>query len=209
LSIGLRWLMRDASRPAPLGARPPRLRTDMPPDGWEALKLTPAQSLGASIDSGLLRAADGVARSISRRVFLRRAGQLGLLLGLAVTDVLWFSPSAQALTCNFFDGSNDKFPGACGPSEPCGGSQCNSSDNCDTKVQCSGGGHLQKQPWASATCGTGDNSWSENCCSQNGFHWSCHDCCGCTANISGQCDFASCGNHTRYRCICRHQGSAC
>jgi hypothetical protein len=194
-------------RAAPPGVWAMPLRPDRPPDGWEVLSPTAGQEALVRLDAALLRFADTAARGITRRGFLKGLGQLGLLLGLTTTGMLWGTELARAHppACDLFDDPGDA---PCGPSPICDRDlYCNDNGNCqanrgDTEKRTYGGGSC-----CSSTCSGTDNCWREHCCGHPNWnsHVRCCDCCAPSAGVD--CTGSGCPNN---RCICRSKvGATC
>lgn len=187
-------------RAAPQGTRPPSIRMDNPPDGWRSVAGEHRYSLATT----LIRSSAAVADRVTRREILRRGGELGLLVGLQLTGLLWKAGPAAAVDpscgCNCDDASGE-LPGPCGPSPLCNNSAvCNSNGNCAlsvTGVRRRINASTNSWPGTSCGCDTCTNCWTENCCSQFNHVYRCCDCC---TNGAGQPRCTGCDKH---RCICR------
>lgn len=187
---------RVPPRLAPPGTRPPEPRPDRPPDGWSPLKPSRRDRIWSSVDAAVLRLADGVARGLTRRQFLKRAGQAGLVLALSTTNLLWHTGTASADPCT----------GPCGPSPLCSNTKC-SSGNCNLSVS-----GVKRRVNANTgvhegyACGsnTANNCWVEDCCSRNGSFWNCCDCC-----VSGTQAPLCTPNCSKHACICRTNLHVC
>lgn len=204
MSKGLLLSPRRVPRPAPPGVRPGLARdSDRPPDGWELLNPTPAQRVGVHLDRALLRLADSAARGTTRREFLKRTGQVGLLAGLAASDLLWSPTRAKA----FHTSELCKGCPPCGPSVFCGSDDCRADGQCQLNTP-----NVRRQIYTTGTCSSSSahNGWTENCCSDCSGQWhciaNCADCCTPDVTGSGTC---SCTNPQRYKCICRACASNC
>lgn len=203
------WTERLLRRNRPPRLAPPRVphlslsRDGGPPDGWEPLDPTPGDRVLAHVDRALLRFVNGAAAGITRREFLRRAGEAGLVIGLSASVVLWERPAGAEHTFE-----NCKGCPPCGPSEHCGNSKCKQGD-CDLSVS-----YVRKRPYGGSNCAPSDahNCWKENCCDKCGpgktFHCiaRCCDCCTTTVTASGICN---CASPTRYLCHCRNCRASC
>ncbi len=187
---------RRLARPAPPGARPASDVTG-PPDGWRRLGVGPLRRAEFTADSTLLLATDSIVRRMSRRRFLRGAGELGLVIGVGASKLLFDAPAwaAPELECNCF---GDGESGPCGPSDLCFLSECGNNGHCDSNAVCSNGVHVKGRPHNDMDCGT-SGCWNE-CC--GGTTRLCCDCCGCRQHTI-QC-VSNCGA-THYKCICRHK----
>lgn len=186
-------------RPAPAGTRPPA-PGDAPPDGWQAVSSTRLGRVIGVADRLLFVATSAVGGRLSRRVFLGRLGQLGLLVGLSASGLV-FGTDAEAVihNCNFDDAPDCDNPGACGPSEPCNASECTTTGNCKLTYSCNGKS-VEGRQYGSTTCTTSQGgSWTECCVNSI---WVCRDCCGCAVHSSGTCSTGNCSGATRYACIC-------
>lgn len=193
-------------RPAPAGGARVTSRADRPPDGWIPVDPGLGDRLATEIDRSVLSLADAAARRVSRRAFLRRVADVGIVLGLAVTGLSWGQRTAGAYAHIYSscDPIGDPPPGPCGPSGLCDPSTC-SNGNCAN--------NNKKRPWGGSTCcsscsGT-DNCWQENCCANNNWnsHIKCCDCCNSTGS-GGSC--TTCGGGTAQKCICRAKvGNPC
>jgi hypothetical protein len=194
-------------RPIPPGVRLVPLRTDMPPDGWEALDPSWSERIRVTIDRALLQIADSLARGMNRREFLKKAGQASMVVGLAASGVLTSTTSARAWStpCN-----------GC-QNHPCGPSPICSSTYCDGNCKVGNSPYVRRRQYNTSNCCTDINStcgnwWPEDCCSCAGkpgvvdwwvAKWRCHDCC---APAGGKdCSPTSCGK----RCICRVKTGTC
>lgn len=201
---GLRLRRHRNTRPAPAGSRP-SASTDSPPDGWDLVEPSRGQQASVRLDGALLRVADSAARHVSRRDFLKRVGQVGLVVGLGTVRVLWGPvPRAEAAHCNHYGQSSSG--GACGPSEICPNLSCTAEKQCKTAHTCSQGCGVRRQPHTQGTCGSdsASNCWTE-CCS--GTTWRCCDCCTCQTLNEDAC--MSCTGCTKRKCICRKPTVAC
>jgi hypothetical protein len=210
MSVGLLSRPPRSIRPAPAGSRP-IAPWDARPDGWELIEPSPGERFLTRVDRILLSTADSVADRISRRTFLSRTGQLGLLIGLVGTRLLWGAEEGQAAPfCNTCvdPGETDRNDGACGPSEPCNVlNECSGANNgnCNLGWGCNNS-NVQGQVWASGVCQpqNAGGTWDECCGSQI---TTCRDCCGCKIHSSGTCTQGTCSNKTRYKCICENHTS--
>ena len=206
------WYRRQRSkmiRRAPYGSKPPT-RADRPPDGWKTVDSSSTERLAELADRALFSVTGRALEEVSRRNFLGKSAKAGLALGLA-TMPLWRSNSAvlaHGEPCNVWDTTPQSLPGACGPSPLCWSSHCNSNKQC----------HLAHPPTkrrtytgSTCTCNSCNNCWTEHCCTQNGYHWRCCDCCESHPNTSLRCSASSC-DHTDLsmnKCICRKRLEAC
>lgn len=182
-------------------------RTDRPPDGWIPVDPNLRERISVEVDRNVLRIADSAARRVSRRAFLRRAADAGIVLGVAFAGLGWRQRSADAYAhiytvCDPND--LDPPPGPCGPSGLCDPSTC-SGGNCSN--------NNKKRAWAGDTCCSGctgtDNCWQEDCCGDPDWdsHIKCCDCCNSTGS-GGTC--TTCQGGTAQKCICRSKvGAAC
>lgn len=209
--MSAKWRL-PVSRPRSAGKHSTRL--DGPPDGWERLDGSLSQLAASQIDVALLRATDAAARGIGRRQFLKRAGQIGLVAGLGITNLVWDRPARAShnfreICCNTTtcDGISDQFPGACGPSAPCRDAHCATNGQCKLNHTHNGSSFpIQRQLYATGNCSgsNADNCWTEDCCSENGFMWKCCDCCENHPSSNNACNCAG-----KFRCICRERQQAC
>lgn len=167
------------------------------------MDLSTRRRLASELDRWILSLADSAARRITRRTFLRRAGEIALVIGLATTHLLWGSP-AQALDCNATD-PNNELAGPCGPTELCPSNHCQNDNNlCKLSIT-----NVRRRTYGTFTCGPDDvdNCWNENCCDQPANAMvRCCDCCTPSPNMSGQCN---CTNPVRYPCICKKVTQVC
>jgi hypothetical protein len=206
-SVGQTRLLRTRfhgfARPARPGVRAWVPPTVHPTDGaW------PADALLVVIDGGLLWVSDSIARQVSRRTFLSRVGQVGLVLGLSAARVLLGTDGGVAVTapeCNVCTdtGENDVNPGACGPTEPCGNQECRSGDNrhlCNLDFQCgSPPRSVRGRIWGTFICTNSQPGKWDECC--QGKLSICRDCCGCRTHAR-RCEVGACTGGTRWACIC-------
>ena len=192
----LRRLSR--SRPAPPGVERTSTRLDEPPDGWASVDPTPAQSVAATLDGTALRIADAAAAAVSRRQFIKRIGQIGLIAGLAASGLLWrpASASGYAETFGYCDPFGDPPTGPCGPSGLCNPDRC-TNGNCtvDNKRRPYGGNTC------CSTCTGTSNCWREKCCGNPSWvsYVKCCDCCA-PGGTNGNCMGTNC---TNTKCNCR------
>lgn len=200
-----RWHGRFA-RPAP--ARAGRLSTSMegPPDGWPIARGHATDRVAERLDRAVLSAADTAALAISRRDLLKRAGQLGLVVSLGVSGILWRARTAAgyAYIYNSCDPLGDPPTGPCGPNGLCESSLC-SGGNCANSQS--------KRTYGGSGCCSGCtgtvNCWQENCCANNNWnsHMKCCDCCT-SSGTGGSC--TRCTGASAHKCICRSKvGMAC
>jgi hypothetical protein len=201
VSTVLRSPPRRLRRPAPEGSRPLELGADWPPDGWQLVDPSLSDRMVERADYGLLRAADSMARWITRREFLRRAGELGLVAGLATTRVVWGKDVAQAGHVRCYQCGN-----ACGPSPPCPTSRCTSGGDCNAAL--SGMRYRVHDGWACTN--TSGQCWIANCCNPPSGHCETQQakkqCCDCCDSGSPNNCTSPCTN--KYKCICE-KGLGC
>lgn len=201
---------RNQSRQAPPGVRPPRLDSFGPPDGWLVVTPKPGQRFSSWIDSGIIYAADGMARLIPRREFLKRAGEAGVATGLALSGVLWSAGPIHADEpdcgpCNCQVSGNDENPNACGPSPPCNASQCLSGGRCNLNAS---GVRRRVNPstshWSGLSCGqaTDHHCWLE-CCPAGGSNKKFR-CCDCCVDSCAACTTSCNGCTMKKRCVCEN-----
>lgn len=109
--------VRSATPSVPAGVQAPAA-LDKPPDGWTVVNPTLARRFEVQADRILLSATDSLAREISRRRFLKRLAQAGVVVGLSFGNVLWQEHPSRALPleCNCFGQGQ---AGPCGPSDIC------------------------------------------------------------------------------------------
>lgn len=192
----LRRLSR--TRPAPPGVERTSTRLDAPPDGWALVDPSATQSAAVALDTFALRMTDAAAAAVSRRIFLKRVGQVGLVAGLAASGFLWNpSPaSGYAATFSFCDPFGNPPTGPCGPSGLCNPDRC-TSGNCTNSAKRRGYGGST----CCSSCSGTANCWRENCCSTPGWmsHVKCCDCCA-PGGTSGNCMGTNC---TNTKCNCR------
>ncbi len=202
------WRRRSRRTPrlAPAGARAPQTHSNRPPDGWEALDPPVTERIRTRADTLLFAATDAAARVVSRREFLRRSGQVALVVGVAASGVLFVPGYAKAdfhcTTCNCQD-PNNQTPGPCGTSPICTNSHC-INNNCDTtqgviQRRANSSGH-----WPGLNCAsnTADNCWTEPCPT------GCKRCCDCCTGDNATPHCSSCSS-TKHRCICRSNWTNC
>lgn len=178
---------------APPGSQRPSRRSGSPPDAWVPLNPSLLQQARSRLDYVLLRAVGSSSRWISRRQFLRRLGQVGVLVGVSAGSVLWRQDRSLAHGRTCFMPCN-----ACGPSPPCNQSlgYCNSNGQCNLGTA---GVRRRTHDDFTCTCDSCDNSWTDHCCSCLGVHYQCNDCCTPT----GGTDKCVGGCSDKHACICK------
>lgn len=195
-------LLHKVARPAPPGASPFPGGSEGPPDGWEVVDPSLSDRVVITLDSLLFSAVVRSAQAISRRDFLKRVGQVGVLAGLSMSNLLWSNRPARAdgLACRDADG----FP--CGPSPVCPDRFCRADGQCKLAEA----GVKRRGPWESFNCAsdTANNCWTEECCGPddpvpNPGHFRCCDCCVPTPE-NPRCD-----NCSKHRCLCKNRTSGC
>ncbi len=203
MSTGLPHLHSRRPRPAPAGVRSGIARAaDGPPDGWELVMPTSTERLRVHADRALLRLADSAARGVTRRELFKRAGQIGLVVGLGASEL--FSPSTARA---FHTSEGCKGCPPCGPSEYCGSDDCRADGECELSTP-----YVRRRPYTGSSCGSSSehNGWTENCCSMCSGQWhciaGCADCCTPDVTSSGDC---SCASPPRDKCSCRACRSNC
>lgn len=160
-----------ASRPAPPGTHRFTKRSDRMPHGWAPLDPTRIERVRVHADSALLNMADAAARSVSRRTFLKRAGQMAFAVGVSMS---WIVKAASPAAARCYQCGDP-----CGPSPPCGSSKCVSgTGDCKTSVA---GVRYRDHDDFFCTNSSGQ-CWTANCCAgvcPPGQQQSrlCCDCC--------------------------------
>lgn len=198
-------------RPAPLGSRP-TAAWDSPPDGWDLVMPSFGDRVTTVADRPALTVMDSIARSINRRTFIKRVGQVGAVIGLSGARFLWGVESALAVNpCNAcVNGATDNNPGACGPSEPCFSNECSGANGfqCNLSHTCNNGVSMEGRVYNTSDCTTTQPGFWEECC-QRKLH-RCRDCCGCRPHSSGGCNRNVCSAGARNKCICEYNvGTSC
>lgn len=189
------WFRRAtrSSTPAPPGTG--RVQTVKgPADAWTSLNPRLPDRIVEGLDRASLRVADRAASAVSRRLFLKRVGQVGLLVGLGLSGLLqgsFVQAYEETVGCNAYGDP---------PGGPCGNSPLCEPDRC-TGQNCTD--HGKRRDYRdNFCCGfncTGSmNCWRENCCSWPAWnsYVSCCDCCAMGGTIG-------CTNCTGTKCVCR------
>lgn len=187
-----------------------RSRLHTLPPGWEAATPpTRTERRRERLHSSLHFVVVTTSRSITRRRFLRRTGEVALGAGLALNGWIWRGPTAAAHEP--LETGCGPLAAGCGPSPICPDSQCRLSGGAEGKCRLGAAGVRTRvntsNHWAGFSCGT-DNAhhcWRE-CCGGNNLKRCC-DCCVDPANCSG-CDACS-GCTGKRACICRRTIGTC
>jgi hypothetical protein len=202
---------RRPRRFGPPGAGPPILRADRPPDGWIPVASSRRPKVMTWADAGVIHLAASTARGLNRREFIKKTGEVALVAGLALSDVLWgTNPSSAA------DGVSPCGPnaGGCGSSPICPSSVCapdpsGPGQNCDLTLNVRKRVNATSGGWSDTSapaCGSDNasNCWRE-CCS--GSQKRCCDCC-VPPRFTNGLSCTSCSQDKR-RCICRSTINTC
>ena len=183
-----------------------RARADHPPDGWMPVGTSMSERLYMQVDGFLIRVSALAARGVSRRQFLRRVGEVGVVAAAAASGVL---PTRWSKAGHAPVGERKACRGTCspcGPSPLCNLDYCNddSPKNCAT-----GRPDTKRRRYEHFDCvgPTVANFWFEECCFDSACNgtWKdaliqCSDCCGGAGGTS--CSSGSCPNGSK-ACICR------
>ncbi len=206
MSTQLRSPRRPESRPARSGG--------LGPPG-KPKRTRPSISLVVgAVDARVATAMRTAGRSLTRRQFIRRAGEAAFVTGLTLSRVMWTTAPSRA------DGTSacGPHPNGCGSSPICPDSVCHADpdgpgQNCDLNCGCGGVRkrvNCSSNSWSdvSAPCCGGDNAsncWRENC---SGTCKRCCDCCVPPSFTDGA-DCNQCGGTNKRRCTCRSIVNSC
>lgn len=187
--IARRQRSHRVSRTAPPGYVVPVRRMDLAPDGWEPLNPSVRERALIHADSALLRTTRAVARGVTRREFLRRVGQVGLVVGMGTASVVLLPKPAYARCFACGD--------PCGSSPDCGQANC-TNGNCKTSV---GNKKRRHDNFDCFACGSGPcNCWTADCCFCGGSNSQKKQCCDCCSDADPNTCTTGCINNRA--CIC-------